>query len=185
MRIQNRDDLQRFIDADWRALGSPVGVAHWFLNEPLRIQRMLRVAEYRRNCGNRLLAQLALFRYLRFSRRFGVQIPPNVFGPGLSIAHIGPIIVNEAARVGSNCRIHPMVVIGTAAGKSSAAPQIGDNVYIGPGVKIFGAIRIGNNVAIGANAVVNNDVPNGVTVGGIPARVISEKGAEELIIRGA
>lgn len=53
---------------------------------------------------------------------------------------------------------------------------IKDNVYIiGPGVKIIGNITIESGAVIGANAVVTKDVPNGVTVGGIPAKVISEK----------
>lgn len=49
---------------------------------------------------------------------------------------------------------------------SDNAPIIRDNVYIGPGAKLFGKIKIGNNVAIGANAVVNKDVPDNVTIGG-------------------
>jgi len=60
--------------------------------------------------------------------------------------------------------------------------MIGDNVYIGPGAKIFGAITIGDGVAIGANAVVHHDVSSGVTVGGVPARVISKKGSQGLVV---
>ena len=56
-------------------------------------------------------------------------------------------------------------------------PTIGDNVYLGPGAKIFGKIQVGNNAAIGANCVVTRDVPdNGVAVG-IPAKVISYEGS--------
>jgi serine O-acetyltransferase len=65
---------------------------------------------------------------------------------------------------------------------NDGAPMIGDNVYIGPGAKIFGAITIGDGVAIGANAVVHRDVSPGVTVGGVPARVISEKGSQGLVV---
>jgi serine O-acetyltransferase len=56
-------------------------------------------------------------------------------------------------------------------------------VYIGPGAKIFGGIRVGNNSAIGANCVVTKDVPEHATVVGIPGSVISYKGSEGLIIR--
>jgi serine O-acetyltransferase len=66
-------------------------------------------------------------------------------------------------------------------GKNKGYPTIGDNVYIGPGAKIFGKITIGNNVAIGANAVVNSDVPSICTFGGIPAKKISNKGSDGLI----
>jgi len=55
-------------------------------------------------------------------------------------------------------------------------------VYIGPGAKIFGAITIGDGAAIGANAVVHRDVSPGVTVGGVPARVISDKGSRDLFV---
>jgi serine O-acetyltransferase len=58
-------------------------------------------------------------------------------------------------------------------GYYNGAPRLGNNVYVGPGSKLFGNITIGNNVAIGANAVVNTDVPDNVTVGGVPAKIIS------------
>ena len=54
-------------------------------------------------------------------------------------------------------------------------PVIGDDVYIGPGAKIFGDIAIGNNVSIGANAVVNKSFPDDVIIAGIPAKIIKSK----------
>ena len=75
--------------------------------------------------------------------------------------------------------------IGTEAGKSDAAPMIGDNCYIGPGAKIFGPIEIGSGSVIGANAVVNKSFPEGnQTLGGIPAKVISTKSSEGLLAKG-
>jgi serine O-acetyltransferase len=110
---------------------------------------------------------------------------PNTFGPGLSIAHRGNIVVNGGARIGANCRIHVGVNIGTEAGKADAAPTIGDNCYIGPGAKIFGPIMIGPNTVIGANAVVNKSYPEGnQTLGGIPAQAISNKSSKGLLIEG-
>src|SRR5699024_2703000 len=106
--------------------------------------------------------------------KLGFSIPFNVFGPGLNIAHYGSIVVNGNARVGQNCRMHSATNIGETRGKS---PTIGDNCYIGPGAVISGDIKIGNNVAIGANAVVLKDVPSNVTVAGIPAKIISNKGS--------
>ena len=66
---------------------------------------------------------------------------------------------------------------------SIAEETYGNNVYIGPGAKIIGSIKIGNNSVIGANAVVTNDVPEGVTVGGIPARIISENDSSKHLIK--
>ncbi|MCE5331666.1 MAG: serine acetyltransferase [Bacteroidales bacterium] len=106
----------------------------------------------------------------------GFTIPKNVFGSGLCIVHHGTIVVSPKAKVGKNCRIHPS----TSIGDYNGAPTIGDNVYIGPGAKIFGNISIGNNVAVGANAVVNSDFPDNVIIGGIPAVVLSRKSSFEI-----
>ena len=59
-------------------------------------------------------------------------------------------------------------------------------MYIGPGAKIFGPIKIANNVAIGANAVVNKDcLEDNATLAGVPARVVSHKGSNGLLIKGS
>lgn len=71
------------------------------------------------------------------------------------------IVVAGEAVVGRNVEISHQVTIGRSKG---GVPVIGDNVYIGPGAKIFGGITIGNNVRIGANSVVFEDVPDNATV---------------------
>jgi serine O-acetyltransferase len=155
------------------------------LDPVLRFQRLLRIVEYydnrRRHLLDRILFALYWLRLQRMRMRLGLSIPLGVFGPGLSIAHYGTIVVNKNAKVGANCRIHPGVCIGISHGR---APKIGDNVYLGPGAKVFGGITVGDNVAVGANAVVNRDVPCGVTVAGNPARIVSHRGSVELIIPG-
>lgn len=114
------------------------------------------------------------FRFHRLSIKLGFSIPINVFGPGLAIVHYGTIVVANGAKIGANCRIHEGVTIGATNGSSKAA-IIGDNVFIGSGAKIIGEVRISSNVAIAANAVVVRDVicENGCTVGGVPAKIIS------------
>lgn len=119
-------------------------------------------------------------RFKRYGLRLGFTIPVNVFGPGLCLCHTGTIIVNDACKIGSNARIHAGVNIGNSSAFGEGwvpdnVPQIGNNVYIGPGAKLFGRIKIGDNVAIGANAVVNKDVPDNVTVAGVPAKIINYK----------
>lgn len=93
-------------------------------------------------------------------------------------------MVSGNAKIGKNCRIHVCTNIGNAHSKEGiGAPTLGDNVYIGPGAKLFGAIHIGDNVAIGANAVVNSSFPKGnCTIAGVPARKISDKTSAEYII---
>jgi serine O-acetyltransferase len=176
--IESRADLRAYLEADRIALARPrISNIVW------RYQRCLRRLEYRQNTSaNGLLLLATRLRHRRLGRLLGFTIPPNVFGPGLSIAHYGTIVVNPGARVGANCRLHVDVNIGTAAGEDSSAPTIGDNCYIGPGAKLFGPIEIGPNTAIGANTVVNQSFPEGnMTLGGVPARQISDRGSEGLV----
>lgn len=151
-----------------------------------RFQVHLRKAEHYGNDRRDAAAKLLfLYHWLRLNRlrvRLGFTIPLHVFGPGLSIAHYGTIVVNKKACIGANCRIHPGVCIGGLDGQN---PVLGDNVYIGPGAKIYGGVRIGDDVAIGANAVVTTDVPPHVTVAGIPARIVSDRGSAGLIVPGS
>ena len=108
----------------------------------------------------------------RVGLRLGFTIPEGVFGCGLQLPHYGTIVVNAKARVGKNCRLHACTNIG-ASGGSSKAPQIGDNVYIAPGVKIYGDITIANNTTFAANAAIGESIlEEGYLVGGVPAKVI-------------
>lgn len=109
----------------------------------------------------------------------------NCIGKGLSLAHVGPVVISSVAKIGENCRIHVGVNIGTSAGITGQAPIIGDNVYIGPGAKLFGPITIGNGIAIGANAVVNKSFEDDcITIAGVLAKIINHTGSEGMLIRG-
>jgi serine O-acetyltransferase len=184
--IRSHDDYLRYLEADRIALSRTTSLTTLLFDEIWKFQRVLRRLEYLTNCKkNRAERLWTAYRYHELGTRLGFSIPINVFGPGLSIAHRGTIVVNTGARVGANCRLHVCVNIGTQAGRGSDAPQIGDNCYIGPGAKLFGPIVIGPNTAIGANAVVNRSFPDGnATLGGIPAKKISDKGSEALLIKG-
>lgn len=74
---------------------------------------------------------------------------------------INGIVIAAGAKIGHDCFISHQVTIGRSR---NGVPVIGDNVYIGPGAKIFGNIKIGNNVRIGANCPVFFDVPDNATV---------------------
>ncbi len=183
--IRNRSDYRRYLEADRVSLGSPNGLRARLSDEIWRFQRSLRRFEYHLNTGSvmKVFVQIA---WKAQARRLGFTIPPNVFGPGLSIAHYGSIVISSAARVGDNCRLHVGVNIGTKAGVASNAPTIGSNCYIGPGAKLFGSITIGNGTVVGANAVVTKDFRAGnCTLGGIPARIISDRNSDGLLIQGA
>ena len=184
--IKSKEDYRKFITSDLLSLGAR-NQSNWLmLNEIVTFQVRLRKLEFAMNCSkNPIRVLFRKFLYRRIAIRLGISISPNTFGPGLSIAHRGNIVVNGGARIGANCRIHVGVNIGTEAGKADAAPTIGDNCYIGPGAKIFGPIMIGPNTVIGANAVVNKSYPKGnQTLGGIPAQAISNKSSKGLLIEG-
>jgi len=95
------------------------------------------------------------------------------FGPGFVLIHSNGVVINTAVRGGQNIFIEHQVTIGA---EKQQAPVLGDDLFIGAGAKILGAVRLGNNVKVGANAVVTKDVPDGATVVGIPARVIKING---------
>lgn len=185
-QIKCKEDYKKFVTADLRSLGVKNRYNYLMLNEIVLFQVRLRRLEFAINCSKnplRILTRRYLYR--RIAIKLGISISPNTFGPGLSIAHRGTIVVNGGARIGANCRLHTGVNIGTEAGKVDSAPTIGDNCYIGPGAKIFGKIEIGPNSVIGANAVVNKSWPDGnQTVAGVPAKVISKATSEGLLIRG-
>lgn len=110
------------------------------------------------------------------SRRFRLDISiGDEIGGGLYIPHpIGTVIAVK--RMGSNCTIISNVTIDRY--NDQAFPEIGDRVFIGAGARVLGGIRIGDDAVIGANAVVLEDVPAGVTVVGIPARPVRRKGTD-------
>ncbi len=179
--ISSREDYLAYLEADRLNLGCSKTVKNYLFHDIWRYQRLLRRLEYQKNCRrSRLDSVLELwfrFRLSRLSRDIGVYIKPNNFGPGLAVVHEGTIRVHKNARIGANCRIHVDVNIG-ASGGTDDAPRLGDNVYIAPGAKIFGGIRLADGIAVGANAAVNRsfDEPN-ITVGGVPAKKISDKGS--------
>jgi serine O-acetyltransferase len=100
----------------------------------------------------------------------GIELPCEVeIGRNFVIDHFGGIVISGFAKFGDNCRIRNGVVVGLKLADDPCAPIIGDNVDIGAGAKILGRIRIGNNVLIGANAVVISDVPDSSIAVGVPA----------------
>ena len=133
----------------------------------------------------RILFPFAWLVYYRLQIKYGIAISFKAkIGPGLYIGHQGGIVTNEEMVIGKNCNLSHDVTIGVSRrGERAGVPVIGDNVYIGPGAKIFGKITVGNNAAIGANCVVTHDVPENEVVVGIPGKVISYEGSTGYINR--
>ena len=100
------------------------------------------------------------------------------FGPRLVLIHATGVVINSSVRGGSDIRIEHQVTIGA---ERRQAPLLGDSVFIGAGAKIIGNIRIGDDVRVGANAVVVKDVPAHCTVVGIPARIVRRRAPDSSI----
>jgi serine O-acetyltransferase len=176
--IDNKQTYKLYLEADMAShLVDKMKWRYRYTIPTMYFQSLLRKVEYYQNCKKGIISkiyfQFLKLKFKKVSIQLGFTIHPNNFGPGLSIAHYGSIVINENARIGNNCRIHSAVNIG---GGVDGAPVIGDNVYIGPGAKIFGNIKIGDGVVIGANAVVNKNIPSNVTIAGVPAKIIKENG---------
>lgn len=153
-------------------------------DEIWKYQRLLRKTEYYTNCRKRdPLRYIWKWRLRTLNVKYGFFIPLNVIGPGLSIAHIGPILINSRSKIGANCRIQTGVTLGATNG-SAEAPQLGDNIFLGDGCKLIGAITVADDVAIGANAVVVKSIEEpGTTWGGIPAKKISNNSSASNLVK--
>jgi len=129
-----------------------------------------------------ILKPICLFLHIIIQITTGISIGEYVdIGPGLYIGHFGCIFVG-GEKIGKFFNIGQGCTIGWAGrGNLWGMPTIGDFVYMAPGSKIVGKISIGNNVAIGANAVVTKNITENYVVGGIPAKVINTNSSKEFI----
>jgi serine O-acetyltransferase len=113
-----------------------------------------------------------LFRGVR--NFYGIELPYSArVGRRVVIEHQGAIVIHGDASIGDGSVIRQGVTVGNRRiERPHDAPRIGARVNVGAGAKILGAVSIGDDAQIGANAVVVSDVPAGAVVVGIPARVV-------------
>lgn len=192
--IRNFETLRFYVRADFRARAVEKSLLYAILADPLvRFTVLMRVLEYARGRGiSRTLLLPLRYWYRRLSIRLGLTVAPGIFGPGVAIVHYGLLVIEPTTRIGRNCRIHSGVNIGRSgkfvpdAEPGRYTPRIGHNVYIGPGAKLYGAVTIGDDCVIGANAVVTKSFPEpGLTLAGVPAKVIRTGGTGEMVFKGA
>lgn len=179
--IKTKDDLKYCLSEDLKRFDNKKPtLKDWFLhNESWYIFhyiRHLRYVEYYQG-RNKLLFLWHFFRYKRLGFKLNMTIYPNTIGPGFRIFHAGGFVhVGPNVRIGNNCTMLPGVVFGNRTKEPDNRPVIvGDNCYFGLDVKILGDVHIGNNVTVGANAVVTKDIPDNAIVGGVPAKIIKIK----------
>jgi serine O-acetyltransferase len=109
-----------------------------------------------------------------------VDIHPGAkIGRRFFIDHGAGVVIGETAEVGDDCTLyHGVTLGGTSWNKEKRHPTLGNNVLIGAGAKILGPITLGDSVRVGANSVVNKNVPACCTVVGIPGRIVHRKGVK-------
>lgn len=152
-------------DKDWTKPGFRAVVVHRFGNWRMGIQSKI----LRAPCT---LLYNAFYRKIR--NIYGIELPYTVeLGRRVVIEHQGNIIIHGYSKIGNDCVIRQGVTIGNRVrSRPLDAPTLGNNVNVGAGAVILGNVTIGDNVNIGANSVVIKDLPAGATAVGIPAKVI-------------
>lgn len=145
------------------------------LKDPIsRFHVYLRVTEFlaQKKSSNSLLLPVYYFSKWRFqaiSLRLGFSIPENTLGKGVYLPHYGTIVVNSRSYVGDYSVLNVDVVLGRHPSSKQAAPTLGEGVFVGPGVKIFGHAHIGSRSVIGANSLVSSSIPKQQLWAGSPA----------------
>lgn len=116
-----------------------------------------------------------LYRYMfrRVRNHYGIELPYSAtIGRRVIIEHQSCIVIHGCAQIGDDSVIRQGVTIGNKTlDRPLDAPKLGKRVNVGAGAKILGAVTIGDDAAIGANAVVLTDVPAGALAVGIPAKI--------------
>lgn len=179
-------NIQKIILSDLYRYGGKTDlksfIKHFLINPGFKCTIYARLCNYLSKKKNPIMKLIfCIFRFFHRHNciKYGISLPYQTnIEPGFYIDHFGTIIIGSKVTIGKNCNISQGVTIGVSnRGRYKGNPIIGDNVYIGPGAKIFGAIKVGNNVAIGANCVVTKDIPDNSVVVGVPGRVVSFKGS--------
>lgn len=179
--ILSKQDLKFYLEEDLKRFDGKKPILKdlilnnetWYIFHYIR---HLRYVEYYKD-KDKVLFLWHFFRYKRLGFKLRFTIYPNTIGPGFRIYHAGDFVhVGPNVKIGKNCTMLPGVVFGNKTEEPDDRPVIvGDNCYFGLGCKIFGGVRIGNNVTVGANSVVTKDISDNAVVGGVPAKVIKYK----------
>lgn len=164
-------ELMQYLKQDGSRWSSKSSIFRLYLtNREYRIVARHRVCTYL--SGRRWLFPLYCverFLYHRLTTKCGCDMPSHVqVGAGFQLLHTWGTVINSATIIGTNCT----VLTGTVIGKNhTGVPVIGNNVFIGAHAIIIGDIHVGDGAVIGAGAIVTHDVPPGAIVIGKAASV--------------
>ncbi|MFV0221283.1 serine acetyltransferase [Empedobacter falsenii] len=151
-----------------------VFLQNYLYNARFRVLLNHRIGKYLFHCNNFILRQIALkYKYNLISKR-GCDISyKSILGKGIKMPHPLGIVIGEGVIIKNNVMIFQQVTFGSHGkiNESKKYPIIEDNVKIFAGAKIIGGITIGKNSIIGANSLVNIDVPENCIAYGTPCKI--------------
>lgn len=154
-------------------------IGHYFVTPSFRLIILFRLSQYLKK--SKVLGGLLNVYLIRQCNKHLITLSPEMtIGPGLIFPHEGPVTINLNSIIGSNCTIHPNVLIG--GNKPKGAPHIGDNCFIGNGAKIIGRVNIGNYCFLAPGAIVTKDMPDNTLVGSGYNNVLLIGGGKSMLI---
>lgn len=176
--INNKNDLKKFLKYE----KSKYGVKRrniFCIRESEYLWKhnlLLRKTEYYTNTNRKIMSILYKIRLQLFQNKYSIHIPINTFDIGLKLMHLGPILVNGKVKAGKDISLHINTSI-VARGTNDLAPTLKDGIVVGVGAVIVGDVVIEDNIAIGANSVVNKSFyEKNIAIAGVPAKKISNNG---------
>jgi serine O-acetyltransferase len=172
--LRRSDSVFENLREDWRTYD-----CQW-ARQGLWVMVVYRFGNWRYTIKNRAIRMPFSFAYklLKVLSEIltGIELPCETkLGRRFRIDHFGGIVISGDAVFGDDCIVRNGVTVGLRHTGRRGAPVIGNRVDIGAGAKILGPIRIGDDVTIGANAVVITDVPSNSIAVGVPARIRPRK----------
>ena len=148
--------------------------------------KLLRIAGYYYTSRKKSFVHSLLYfwycrRKNRLGRKLGIELNEKSFEKGLELFHTFGTVVNGDSIIGENCKLHGNNCIGND-GHTPGCPKIGDNVRIGVGAKVIGDVTLADNITVAAGAVVVHSFTTpGVTIAGVPAKVVAHKKNNETL----
>ena len=177
--ISSKKDLKEWLKYEKTKYASDLIKDFFLIGEAAilrRFQTILRKAEYYNNTKKRIRAIFYKLRLSKMQCKYSINIPINTCGKGLKIMHLGPILINSHASLGENCSIHINTAV-VARGTDNLVPTLGNGIVIGVGAVVLGGVFLADNIAIGANSVVNKSFDeSNIAIAGVPAKKISNNG---------
>lgn len=184
-QIKFKDVIKKDLSRYTHDTGLKSCIRNLFINQGFRYIYIYRKVNWHKLNNNKLKIRIyrALLILFRIVDKY--EIPDRAtIGYGFYINHSGPIVINPNTIIGKNVNVHNGVTIGQQnRGKNIGSPIIGDNVWIGANAIIVGKVNIGNNVLIAPGSYVNFDVPNDSIVIGNPGVIKHCKYATESYIQ--